>query len=231
MQKRSIHIVFTEPVLGSTNNNPEVFSEYQASKAPTPEKKEEEIKVVTGEMTDAEVEETVEKQTTIFPKEKDGSLFCWDYQFRGFFKEAMGVGTEIGDKAMGKLSKWTLKKCVDSMLFVVERRIPFMNAEGRKIMKEDIKLLERPLRAQTMRGERICLARSEVVPAGSTVDFTVQWLECQNVKSTYNIKEEAITWALEYAALKGFGQWRGGGFGRFTYTMTNPNGEADKKAA
>lgn len=233
MKKLIVHVTFTEPVLGSSNNNPEVLSEHVKAKAegaapefkhhtfkaPTSEKTAEEIQAltITGEMIETEVEEMTEKQTTVFPRNPDGSLFCWDYQVRGFFKEALWLGCELGDPAMGTLSKWTIKRCVDSLLFVAERRIPFLTPDDKPITQ--VELLERPLRATTMRGERICLARSEVVCAGSKLSFTVQWLPCKDNKSKYNIKREAVVWALDYAALKGFGQWRGGGFGRFSYTL------------
>ena len=84
----------------------------------------------------------------------------------------------------------------------------------------EVNQLERPLRAMTARGERICLARSEIIPAGATLTFTLQWLTNNSQKSTQNITEEALLWALDYGALKGFGQWRGGGFGRFTYEIS-----------
>lgn len=234
MNKCKIHIVFKEPVLGSLNNNVNVFSKYIASKAPTPEKKAEEIATIQGEMTDEEVAEQIEEQTTVFPKNKDGQCFCYDYQWRGFFKEALIVGTEIGEKMMGKLSRWSIKKTVDSMLFVVERRILFLDAAGNPI--SEVQQLERPLRAMTQRGERICLARSEIIPADAQVTFNLTWLENRNRDSKQRITRECLLWALEYGSLKGFGQWRGGGYGRFGYTLTDiemvaPEKEEDEEAA
>ena len=239
MNTRIVKITFIEDILGSLNNNPNVFNEFQATKAPTPEKAAEEKIAVLGEMTTEELEkatdENIEKQTTVFPRNTDGKIdgvpknacFCFDYQWRGFFKEALQLGTEIGEDAMGKLSKWTIRKAVDSVLFVAERRIPFL-MDGKPIT--EVRQLERPLRAMTARGERICLARSEIIPAGATVLFTLKWLENKNGKSTQNIKLDAILWALDYGALKGFGQWRGGGFGRFTYEISEV-AESKKKAA
>ena len=229
MNKRIINITFTEDVLGSLNNNPKIFGEFQETKAPTAEKAAEERATVLGAMTPEELEKAtedkIEKQTTVFPRNKDGKLvglpsetcFCFDYQWRGFFKEALQLGTEVGETAMGKLSKWTIRKAVDSLVFVVERRIPFY-LDGKPIT--EVNQLERPLRAMTARGERICLARSEIIPAGATLTFTLQWLTNNSQKSTQNITEEALLWALDYGALKGFGQWRGGGFGRFTYEIS-----------
>lgn len=237
-----VHVTFTEPVLGSSNNNPEVLTEHikakaeataspefkhHATKAPTTEKQQEEIQAlgITADLTEAEAEEMTEKQTTIFPKNPDGSVFCWDYQIRGFFKEALWMGCEIGEPELKSLSKWTIKKCVDSLLFVAERRIPFLSPDNQPITK--VEIMERPMRVTTMRGERVCLARSEVVPAGAKLTFTLKWLEAKSSKSKYFLTQEAIVWALNYAALKGFGQWRSGGYGRFTYTLEDPKKDAD----
>jgi hypothetical protein len=171
--------------------------------------------------------EVIKKQTTVFPRNTDGKLiegmpvdarFCYDYQWGGFLKESLQLGTEIGEKAMGKLSKWTIRKAVASMVFIAERRIPFM-FDGKPIT--EVGMLERPLRAQTPQGERICLARSEAIPAGTTVEFTLTWFENNNTKSTQRINEDALTWGLDYGKFKGFGQWRNGGYGRFTYEMTD----------
>lgn len=210
MNKLKLKLTFTEDVLGSLNNNEKVFEEFHKPKAPLENQAEEKEAVV-----DPAVKDDAEKQTTVFPKNPDASRFCWDYQVRGFFKESLTVGCELGEEVMKTLSKWTIKKTVDSMVFIEQRRIPYRDPEGGLITA--VKELERPLRAQTMRGERICLARSEVIQAGSWIEFTVSWLESKNSKSTQRITEDAITWALNYGALKGLGSWRGGGFGRFTW--------------
>ena len=229
MNKRKVSITFTEDILGSLNNNPNIFEKFHEEKAPDAEKAAEERGTVIGTMTAEELATfnaaKIEKTTTVFPRNRDGKIkglpldacFCFDYQWRGFFKEALQLGTEIGEADMGKLSKWTIRKAVDSMVFVTERRIPFV-FEGKPVTQ--ISQLERPLRAMTQQGERICLARSEIIPAGTTVQFTLTWLENVNAKSTQRITELALSWALNYGALKGFGQWRGGGYGRFTHTMT-----------
>ncbi len=210
MKKLKIKLTFTEDVLGGLNNNDKVFEEFHKPKAPVDKQAEEAEATV-----DPAASNDMEKMTTVFPKNPDGSKFCWDYQVRGFFKEAMTVGCELGEEVMKSLSKWTIKKTVDSMLFIEERRIPFIGVDGLPVSK--VRELERPLRAQTMRGERICLARSEVIDAGSSIVFTVGWLESKSTKGTQRITEDAITWALNYGALKGFGQWRGGGWGRFRW--------------
>lgn len=59
-----------------------------------------------------------------------------------------------------------------------------------------------------MQGERICLANSEVISEGA-------WFEC---RIKYPDQYDAVVreW-LDYGEFKGLGQWRNGGFGRFTW--------------
>ena len=54
------------------------------------------------------------------------------------------------------------KKIIDGCIFTYPRRMP-IHFDG------EITNLQRPLRAQTMQGERICLANSEVIPQRSVV--------------------------------------------------------------
>jgi hypothetical protein len=259
MKQIKIQIVFVEPVLGSTNNNPVIMSEFNAEKAKNAAKAAEEVAalpvnvaraaagkpIITGKQDDgssgggtidekqeccdmADAEEVIKKQTTVFPRNLDGTVFCWDYQWRGFFKEALSIGTEATDDeqastAMGPLSKWLIKRTVDSLLFITERRIPFFGPDQQPI--REVQLLERPLRATTQRGERICLARSEIIPAGSSCQFTLRWMQAPakgKKPSKMGITIEAIAWTLGYALLKGFGQWRGGGYGRCVGTFLGP---------
>lgn len=251
--------LFIEPVLGSTNNNPVIMSEFQANKAKDANKAAEEVAalpinvaraaegkpIITGapkqqddgtsgggkideKQEEIDADEVIEKQTTVFPRNADGTLHSWDYQWRGFIKEAFSIGTELTEdkqakEAMGPLSKWLVKRTVDSLLFVVERRVNFFGADDKPI--KDVMLLERPLRATTQRGERICLARSEIIPAGSYCTFTLKWLQAPakgKKPSKMGLSVEALAWALGYAALKGFGQWRGGGYGRFIGSFLGP---------
>lgn len=94
------------------------------------------------------------------------------------------------------------KKEIDGLIFVNPRQIP-MDMHGMKLDS-----CQRPLRAQTAQGERISLANSEVVPAGTQIEFTV---ECLNDDDIDLVKE----W-LDYGKYKGLGQWRNSGKGRFT---------------
>lgn len=71
---------------------------------------------------------------------------------------------------------------------------------------------QRPLRAQTAQGERVSLANSEEIPAGSTCEFEVLCMDDSH--------EKAVLEWLEYGQLRGIGQWRNSGKGRFSYEIT-----------
>ena len=141
-----------------------------------------------------------EEGRNLFPKDENGNPFLWDYQIRGFFKSAAQAGSYMGgDK---KLAAY--KKKIDLLVFVAERKIPFVLPEGKEMGN-----CQRPLRAQTMQGERVALANSETVPAGSTVEFTIQILEDK-------LASYVEDW-LDFGKFNGIGQWRNASHGRFTW--------------
>ena len=88
------------------------------------------------------------------------------------------------------------------MIFVAPRQIP-IEFEG------DVTLCQRPLRAQTMQGERVALAISEEIEAGATITFEITVLDESHLP--------AIREWLDYGALRGLGQWRNSGKGRCTW--------------
>lgn len=191
-----VRLDFTDDLLGTASANPDIHAEFIASKAPDPETIEAEVAAIG-------VDKAVEKSKTIFPKNAKGEPIIWDYQIRGFFKEACGALRN----AEGTLSSDVKahKKKVDNTIFVKEREIPLHLPKN-----TDLTDCQRPLRAQTPQGERNSLANSEVASEGTWVEFTVQ---CLNKKDLNLVKE----W-LSYGALKGLGQWRNSGKGRFKVT-------------
>lgn len=193
MSTMKVRLTFTEPVLGSTAGDPEITRSYIASKAEDAKKIEEEVAAIG-------VDGVEEKTMTIFPKLEDGTPFLWDYQVKGFFKSACQA-LNMAD-ASHKLTAY--KKKIDLLVFVQERKIPYILPEGGEIGS-----LQRPLRGQTAQGERIALANSETIPAGTTVEFTVECLDDQLMK-------RVIQW-LDYGRYNGLGQWRNASYGRFTW--------------
>lgn len=199
-----VRITFTEALLGTLAGNKEIATEFIASKHPDGVQ-EDEAEAIEN------VEESLEKASTIFWQE-DGKPFLWDYQFKGFFKSAceamisMEAHTQEELKKV-RLTRYLYKKTIDKMIFVYPRKI-FLQVPNNQKSKE----CERPLLGETMRGERVCLARSEELIAGTYVDIEIL------VLNEKRHKEYIAPW-LDYGALMGMGQWRSSGKGRFKWEL------------
>ena len=193
MKEIKAKITFTEELLGTASSDPEVHKTYIASKAPNAPKLEEEVEALG-------VDNIAEKSMTIFPRDKDGNPILWDYQIKGFFKDSCSALRKVTGTASSKIKAY--KKEIDGLIFVFPREIK-INLNG------EIGICERPLRAQTAQGERVALASSETVPAGSSAKITIRCLS--------DAHEKAVREWLDYGQLKGLGQWRNSGKGRFTW--------------
>ena len=188
-----VRITFIEELLGTASNDPEIHSEFIASKGPNAKAREEEIEALG-------VDEVIEKSKTVFPRDENGNPIMWDYQIKGFFKDAAGMLRKVPGKVSAGIKAY--KKEIDGLIFVEERKIPI-------IFEGEIGSCQRPLRAQTAQGERISLANSETIPAGATMEFTIT---CLNPKL-----EDAVREWLDYGRLRGLGQWRNSGKGRYVW--------------
>lgn len=188
-----VRITFTESVLGTSPSNEEVYRDFIGSKAPDAITVEEEVAAI-GE------DAVVEKGMTVFPKLEDGTPFFWDYQIKGFFKDTCGGLRKVSDSRSAKIKAY--KKEIDKLIFPKPRCIP-IKFEGY------ISDCQRPLRAQTAQGERVSLAISEEVPAGATIEFSIDLLN-----GDY---EDTIREWLDYGEYSGIGQWRNSGRGRFVW--------------
>jgi hypothetical protein len=207
MYKIKVKIELTEELLGTASNDPEIHETYIAKNAPDALSRKEEVAALGADAV-------IDKSKTVFPKLDDGTPFIWDYQIKGFFKDACGMlarikpKTEKGKKVGGsKSSQLTaFKKVIDGLIFPQPRKIPIKLPRGGKIGG-----CQRPLRAQTAQGERIALADSETVPAGSTLTFDVFLMD-------EKYEEVLLEW-LDYGCFRGIGQWRNSGKGRFSYEI------------
>lgn len=193
-----MRIILTEEMLGTASANPDIHREYIASKVSVKERVDEEMAALS-------VDELQQRSMTVFPRDEDGCPLLWNYQIKGFLKEACGALLELDEKEIKvgktKLSKWTHKRIVDNYIFVEPRKI---RLEGAVIGS-----CVRPLRADTMRGERVSLAASETVPAGTVI-------ECQILVLSPSLKG-LVESCLDYGSFKGLGQWRNSGKGRFVW--------------
>lgn len=193
MKEIKVRVTFIEELLGTASNNPEIHSEFIASKAPDAKSLKEEVAAVGAE-------EVEEKSMTVFPKDENGNPFLWDYQVKGFFKDSCGVLKKVSGTKSSAIKAY--KKEIDGLVFPKPRKILIVCANT-------IGNCQRPLRGQTAQGERIALANSETVPAGSYIEFSVMCLKDDLMKA---VKE----W-LDYGKWRGIGQWRNSGKGRFTW--------------
>ena len=194
MKTLKVKVTTTEEMLGTASANPEIHREFIASNAPNAPSMEEEVAAVGAE-------EVFEKGMTVFPR-VDGKPVAWDYQWKGFFKDACGMLRKVTGSECSKIKAY--KKEIDGLIFVEPRAIQ-IQFDG------EIGICQRPLRGQTAQGERIALASSESIPAGAHMEFSVKCLCDAHAKA---IKE-----MLDYGILRGFGQWRNSGKGRFTYEI------------
>lgn len=193
MKELRVRLTCTEELLGTANGDPNIHEEFIASKAPDAKTREEEVESLG-------VEGVVEKSKTVFSRTEDGRPMLWDYQIKGFFKDACQMLKKVSGTESSKIKAY--KKEIDGLIFINERKIP-ISFEG------EIGNCQRPLRAQTMQGERIALANSEAIPAGATLEFTIKCLVDKDM--------DAVKEWLDYGALRGLGQWRNSSKGRFIW--------------
>lgn len=197
-----VEIEFTEPLLGTRAGNKELATEYQATKHP---------EHIQNDELDAieNIDENLEKSSTVFDRDGEGRPFLWDYQIKGFFKAACLAMIETDtikkeELRAVRLTNYMHKRTIDTQVFITPRMIVLQMPDG-----AGMSFCERPLRGQTARGERVSLARSEEAPAG-----TKMVLEIITLNKKLNVY---IGKWLEYGLLYGLGQWRNSGKGRFKF--------------
>jgi hypothetical protein len=211
-----VRLTFTEELLGTANADPEVHAKFVSSKGPDAKTLKEEIEAL-GENA------VVEKTMTVFARDKEGNPALWNYQIKGFFKDACGMLARAKGSKSGALTAY--KKIIDGLVFVFPRGLSLilpkdgeigldtvLTVDGKKV---EIGHCQRPLRAQTAQGERIALAHSETVPIGTTVEFEIRAMELA-ASSKVTIDECIKEW-LDYGVLRGLGQWRNSGKGSYTW--------------
>lgn len=198
MKELKVRITLTEEMLGTTAADPEIHKKYIASKAPDAASLEEEVAAVG-------VDEVAKNAMTIFPRLEDGTPFMWNYQLRGFFKDTCSALQRCkgAEEAKESCKLKAFKKVIDGCVFVEPRKIP-INLNG-----GEMGICERPLRASTAQGERITLASSETVPAGSTMECSIMLISDEH--------EAVVREWLNYGKWRGLLQWRSSGKGSFEW--------------
>lgn len=200
MKDMKVRLKFTDPILGTKPADPEIHRRFVASKAPDHKTMEEEVAMVGAD-------EVTERSMTVFARMQDGTPCVYDYQIRGYLKEACKNMYKVkGSKTSKDKSNYFHRSKVDNFIFVTPRDIPLWMPIDLDLAETDC---QRPLRASTPQGERIALAHSEEAPEGTYLECTIT---CLNDEDMEFVRE----W-LDYGRLKGFGQWRNSGKGRFLW--------------
>lgn len=189
-----IRITFTEPLLGTLPGNPEIAKEFILSRNNKPKIEDDEVDALPAD-------EAIQNSSTVFPRDPETKQpFLWDYQIKGFLKDACSMLKRVKTTKSSKVTAY--KKVIDGLIFPTPRKI-YINVVG------EITWCQRPLRGQTAQGERISLANSESIPAGSFIETDIVCLD-------EALEKLVIEW-LNYGAVRGIGQWRNSGMGRFSW--------------
>ena len=150
--------------------------------------------------------------------------YYYNYQIRGFFKDSCGLmqkaeakdeeGKKTKTTESGKLTSY--KKVIDGGIFVFPRRIAidipeyYLDDDGITMIPSrdengKLRVVQRSLRTSGPSGERVAIAASEMIPAGSTMKFTIGM-------TSPKFKPAIIEW-LNYACVHGISGWRNSGLG------------------
>ncbi len=193
-----------EPMLGTVPNNKQLLTDY-----------------ITEKMGDfqghpikdmAELEEEIEScpedgetPTTGFHKDVFG-IFIYNYMIVGNIKANIYC---LMCNGFGKVLNY--KKSADLFIKVNPRKIRFYRDDEDTPLMQPDGAIERSIRAQTAKGERTFLAKSDIVNAGTRFKFEVTLF-----RNDKGLTPEFLVQALKFGKNNGLGQWRGsGGYGKY----------------
>ena len=199
-------ITLQEPQLGTVPKDPKVYQQFIESLKPEDQQDEEHKTVESRE----------ERGWTGFHRDENGP-FVYNYMIKGFLKaSALVLLKHIGITG--------LKSKVTNYVFVKPRRMHFDMTNAMKdqellayigtgeatarLGENGLVVIERPLQAQTARGPRVSVVRSDVIGSGATLRCVLQVLKGP-------ITEKVLKNLIDYGVLQGLGQWRSAGWGAF----------------
>lgn len=191
MKTLKAKLTFIEGILGTKPFDKEIVEQFIASKNPKGTQDDE------MEAVPFDIAEEVKKCSTGFDRNEEGEPILWDYQVKGFIKDAIGM---LNRTKTSKVKAY--KKVVDGLIFPFPRQIP-MELSG------EIRWCSRSIRIDGPNGPQTALVRSEEAPEGTSITVEIKILDDKIVKL---VKE-----CLDYGELRGMGQWRNSGKGRFTW--------------
>ena len=220
-----VHLTTLTTMFGSCPNDPGIYADHLQDEidSSTPEARAE---IAALPYDEEEADKT--DRTTVFLRVGDFPGLH-SHVMKGFFKSACGALWVVGGTFSSKVRAY--KKRIDTLIFIEPQIIPLHPADN------EIKNLTtyidkttgqvvcvRPLRAETAKGPRVALARSEVLPPGTELTFKmiivgkVPKLWRETTKKT-PLHEELLHEWLSYGRRHGLGSWRNAGWGQFTYEM------------
>lgn len=188
-----LRIIFEDEILATCGTN-EYFVTAMAK-----EDEKASIEAASDEYTDIPEED---RPMTVFPRNEEGKPFIYDYLIKGFIKNAAKAFNNVG----GDMKLTSYKSKIDGGLFVEPRQLVLELPEGK-----ELGLCARPLRAQTMQGERVTIAKSESAPIGTSIECYIKVLNPDIKKKLFNY--------LDYGYYNGLGQWHNAGKGKFSYEI------------
>jgi len=190
----TIDITFITPVLGGQPSET-ITTDYVVGKSGL-------------EVPDDELEtipDTLDKRTTGFHRDDNDNVLLYNYVLKGFMKAAAFALN--GRDGMPKAFRSKIGKYV----FVYPRVSAFTHP-GTKGVWNLIDIHERPVRTQTPYGEKVALARSEMLPESTGIRFSV----CVVADG---VSEDQLRAIFDYGFHHGIGPRRGDGFGSFRYEL------------
>jgi len=193
IEKRVYELTFTEPILGMSPLNKQLYTDFIATKAvdKAPNLKPEDLEDEKEMIVEGD---ELRGKMTGFHMDDDG-VYLLDYQVRGFIKNAARNFAKMLDIA-------ALRSKVENFLFVFPRHI---------WLKEKVdSILERPITCQTPKGQRISLSASEQVN-DAVIRITLHLFPHPELK--WDVVEQL----LDYGQYEGISQWRGASYGRFIW--------------
>jgi hypothetical protein len=211
IQAFKITLDYQELLLGTVPLNKDVYTDFVAQKAIDAGA----ITAATAAEEVVDVQEIADRGRTGFLTDEHGA-YVLDYYVKGFLKETANVlkdqiapmhqrkkkdGTETEAKGI-----MAMKSKVENCLFVTPRKLYFTAQPDMQMVKS---VLERPIRAQTAMGPRVSLISSDALENAS-LTFVLKILK------NNEIGPEQVKELLAFGELRGQGQWRSGGYGRFT---------------
>lgn len=209
-------LYFQTSILGSASSNPDIYRDYIASKAPP------------GTETDSEVDllptsEQPKERPTVFRVKKDLAgvehPILLGYMIKGFFTEACKQLRDCGEPTFSA-ELTSFKKDIAGKLDICPYPLGEEFPESERDDKRSILIHydgeigynQRPLRADTPQGTRVALTSSQEIGPGAWVEFEIVVLGSR-------ISENVLREWLTYGEIKGAGQWRNGGHGKFTFEL------------